>query len=140
MFILFLIFAIIGMIAGGLCFFIGIALLKADIKNAPMTEEEVKELQEEVREITNEEMDAAKEEVRKPLSPLPYLFGAEGLMAFLGSAVVLCVRMFTKATMAWWILPVALVAFAALSFVVDVAVMSGYAANADVEEEEKEKE
>ncbi|MBQ7653137.1 MAG: hypothetical protein IJS93_02050 [Clostridia bacterium] len=138
MFVLYLIFPIIGIFLGGLTFFMGVTLITNEIKKAEAERgEQVEEVEEEVRELTNEDLEAeAKEVKRKALSPLPYLLGAEGLLAFVGSTLMIVFRLFTELTFAWWIFPVAFVGYALFAFVVDGFAMSGYAAKTKEDENE----
>jgi|GEM_PF-6845667 len=132
MFVLFLIFAIIGIIVGGLAFFLGVAILSADIKReedkkAEKGEAEIEEDPDKVVELTNEDLDNAQNIQKRIFSPLPYLLAAEGVISFIGSVVTLSLRIFSKLNMKWWIFAVCLVGFFLLSFFIDCVVMGSYA-------------
>ena len=147
----YLIFDVIGIFLGGITFFLGVTLLKADLKKGETERKELEEQEqktEEVRELSNEELDAMANEHMDPLpklSPLPYLLGVEGVALFLFSAVTFILKLFSKTDMAWWLLPIIIFGFCLLSFIVDGLVMSAYTGgeneeNANSNEEEKEEE
>lgn len=136
MFVLYLIFPIIGIFLGGMVFFMGVTLITNEIKKAESEKKVEEEDSDEVRELSNEDLDAAAEHVKKKaFSPLPYLLGAEGLLAFIGSALMIVFRLFANFSFAWWIFPVAFVGYTILAFVIDGFAMAGYAAKCEDEDE-----